>query len=227
MLVLNTPQNPTGRVLEMEELEWIHRIVHDKDLLILSDECYKQALYDDRQHYSIAALPGMKNKTIIIYSFSKAYTMYGWRVGYAIANEDVIQRMIRIQSNTVSCPTSFAQIGALSALKDGSDHVAESLKRYRKLRDLAVEMLNDIEGVSCEIPEGGFWIFPDVSRISDPADPMIDYLLERHHIGLIPGSAFGDNAPGHCRIWYLHQEAYLQKGLGKLQVGIREYINRV
>ena len=138
---------------------------------MLSDECYKQALHNGNEHYSIASFPGMQERTIIVYSFSKAYTMYGWRVGYAVANEHVISRMVRIQSNCVSCPTSFAQKGALEAVLNGGSHVRDSMVRYRKLRDITLEKLNMIDGVSYETPEGGFWVFVDVSRIIKPSDP--------------------------------------------------------
>jgi len=226
MLILNTPHNPTGRVFTKREIEAVCDIAKEKNLILLSDESYRQAVYEDNRHYSIATFPGMKDRTIIVYSFSKSYTMYGWRVGFAAGNEQIISRMVRIQSNTVSCPTSFAQNGALAAFKYGEDHVTKSMERYRRLRDITVESLNQNSGVSCASPEGGFWVFPNVSKIATPSDSLVKYLLEENGIGVIPGSTFGESGLGHLRIWYLHDEEYLKKGLEKLRRAIDTFAGK-
>lgn len=222
MIILNTPHNPTGRVFTKVEIEAICDIAKKYDLMILSDESYKRLVYDDHKHYSPASLPGMSERTIIVYAFSKAYTMYGWRVGYAFGNEEIIRRMVTIQSNSVSCPTSFAQIGAVAALRDGEKHIRRVVKTYQKLRDITVKKLNEIDGVSCETPEGAFWVFPDVSKIADPSDPLVECLLEGG-VATTPGSAFGDAGFGHLRIIYRHNEEYLKKGLRRLKNKIKLY----
>jgi len=223
MIIFNTPHNPTGRVFTKREIEAVCEIAKEFNLIVLSDECYKQLVYDDNEHYSIASFPGMEERTIIVYSFSKAYTMYGWRVGYAAGNEEIIRKMVMIQSNTVSCPTSFAQSGAVAALREGEKHVRKVVKMYQKLRDITVKKLNEIEGVSCETPEGAFWVFPNVSRIAQPSDSLVEYLLEEGKVATTPGSAFGNAGLGHFRIIYRHKEEYLKKGLSKIKTAIKNY----
>jgi len=226
MILLNTPHNPTGRVFTKGEIEAICDIAKKHNLVVLSDESYKKLIYTDKRHYSTASFPGMKERTIVVYAFSKAYTMYGWRVGFAAANEEIIRKMVMIQSNSVSCPTSFAQRGAVAALRNGERGVRQTVKRYRKLRDITVEQLNEVDGISCEAPEAGFWVFPDVSEIAEPSDPLVEYLLEEGKIATTPGSAFGNTGSGHLRIIYRHEEKYLREGLGKLKAIIRTYANR-
>jgi aspartate/methionine/tyrosine aminotransferase len=223
MIIVNTPHNPTGRVFSKEELEVICDIANEHNLFVLSDECYKELVYDGNKHYSIASFPDMRKRTIITYSFSKAYTMYGWRVGYAAGPEEIIRRMLIIQSNTVSCPTSFAQSGAVGALKDKEGHLPQIVKAYQHLRDLTVKELNRIEGVSCDIPEGAFWVFPDVSGLASSSEPVVDYLMENERIAMTAGSAFGSACSKYLRIIYRHEESYLKRGLEKLEKAIRRY----
>jgi aspartate/methionine/tyrosine aminotransferase len=223
MIILNTPHNPTGRVFTQKEIEAVCDIAKKHNLIILSDESYKQLIYVNQKHYSPASFPGMKEKTIIVYAFSKAYTMYGWRVGYAAGNDEIIKKMAMIQSNSVSCPTTFAQKGAVAALKESEKHVRRVVRRYRRLRDFTVRKLNEIEGISCEPPEAAFWVFPDVSRIADPADPLVEYLLKEGQIATTPGSAFGNVGSGHLRIIYRHDEEYLKKGLNLLETKVKSF----
>lgn len=224
MIILNTPHNPTGRVFSKREIEVVCEIAKKYNLIILSDECYKELVYDGRKHYSVASFPNMQEKTIVVYSFAKAYTMYGWRVGYAAGNEEIIRRMVTIQSNSVSCPTSFAQKGAVAALKEGGKHIQQVVKTYQKLRDIAIKKISEIEGVYCETPEGGCWIFPDFSKICTSADPLFEHLLVKGKIATTPGSVFGNSALGHLRISYKHDETYLREGLEKLKTAIEGFI---
>jgi aspartate/methionine/tyrosine aminotransferase len=226
MIILNTPHNPTGRVFTRQEIEVVCNISKEYNLIVLSDECYKELVYDGNKHYSIASFPGMAERTIIVYSFSKAYSMYGWRVGYAVANEEIIRRMVIIQSNSISCPTSFAQKGAIAALRQGKRHVKKVVKNYQNLRDISVNKLRRIDGVLCENPEGAFWVFPNVSRIEEPSDRLAEYLLEKGQIATTPGSAFGSGGSSHLRIIYRHKEDYLKEGLKNLEKALKNYNNR-
>jgi len=223
MIMINTPHNPTGRVLTKKEIEAVCEIAKEYNLIVLSDECYKELVYDGNIHYSIASFPNMDERTITVYSFGKAYTMFGWRIGYAVANEEIINKMLMIQSNSVSCPTSFAQKGAVAALVECETHVNQIVKMYQKLRDITVKQLNEIQGISCAIPEGGFWVFPDVSEITQYSDPLVNYLLEEGKIATVPGSAFGNAALGHLRMSYRHKETYLRNGLKKLETTIKSF----
>jgi aminotransferase len=227
MIILNTPHNPTGRVFNIKEIEAVCDIVKEYNLIVLSDECYKDLVYGNNKHYSIASFPGMKERTIIVYSFAKAYTMYGWRIGFAAGEEEIIKRMVMIQSNTLSCPTSFAQKGAVAALNEVGKHTQQTVQKYKELRDLTVKELNEIEGVSCETPEAGFWVFPNVSKIAVLSDSLVEYLLEEGGIAVTPGSAFGNAGLGHLRIIYRHEEKYLKRGLNKLAVAIKSYIEGI
>lgn len=225
MLILNTPHNPTGRVFTKSEIETICDIAKQHNLIILSDESYKELVFDNYKHYSIASFPGMDERTIIIYSFGKAYNMFGWRIGYAASkNEEIIRRMLTIQSNSVSCATSFAQRGALAAFTKAQKDLYLTVKTLQKLCDITVEKLNKIEGVSCEKPEEGYCVFPDFSKIAESSDNLADYLLEEGGIACTPGSAFGNVGRGHIRINYKHEEPYLIKGLERLEKTIRSYI---
>lgn len=226
MIILNTPHNPTGRVFSKKEMEGICEIVKEYGLLVLSDESYKELVFENSQHYSIASFPDMQQRTIIIYSFGKAYTMHGWRLGYAVANEKMIGRMLTIQSNSVSCPTSFAQRGGLAALAEGRKELDQIVQTYKRLRDITVKKLKDINGIFCEAPDFGYTVFPDISNIAPSSDDLAQYLLEKGRVATTPGSAFGRVGEGHLRINFRHEEAYLKKGLKAFEMAIKSYMKR-
>lgn len=223
MLILNSPSNPIGRVFSRQELEEISAVAIKHDLIVLSDECYKELTYEGNVHFSIASFPGMGDRTIVIYSFGKAYTMFGWRVGYAAGNEQIIKTMLTIQSNLVSCPTTFAQKGALAALEESQPDLEQTVKYYKKLRDITVSRLSAIKGISCAIPEFGYCAFPDVSGLAESADALAEYLLEKWHVAVTPGSVFGNAGKAHLRISYRHGEPYLEKGLNLLEEALESY----
>lgn len=226
MLILNSPSNPIGRVFSRQELEEISAIAIAHDLIVLSDECYKELAYEGNTHFSIASFPGMRDRTIVIYSFGKAYTMFGWRVGYAAGNEQIIKTMLTIQSNLVSCPTTFAQKGALAAFEESQSDLAQTIKIYKKLRDITVSRLKAIKGISCPVPEFGYCAFPDVSGLAESADALAEYLLEKWNIAVTPGSVFGNAGKAHLRISYRHDELYLEKGLNLLEEALESYRTR-
>jgi aspartate/methionine/tyrosine aminotransferase len=225
MIIVNTPHNPTGRVFNENELDLLSHIAKKYSLIILSDESYRDLVYGNYKHLSIAAFPGMKSRTIIIYSFSKSFSMYGWRVGYAAADREIIGKMIAIQSNTVSCPTTFAQEGCIAALKIEEKHIANIVERYERLRDMTVKLMNKICGISCAVPEGAFWVFPDFSKLSCSTIGLADNLLNNYGIAITKGSFFGDNAQSFFRLIYRHEEPYLKYGLKKLKKAIESLAN--
>jgi aspartate/methionine/tyrosine aminotransferase len=225
IIILNTPHNPTGRVFTKSEIQAICDIAKEYNLIVLSDESYKELVFDSYKHYSTASFPGMEERTVIVYSFGKAYTMYGWRLGYAASrNEDIISRMLTIQSNAVSCATPFAQKGALAAFVDGQEDLRRAVKTHQKLCGITVRKLNEIGGVSCEMPEEGYCVFPDFSKIAESSDDLAEYLLEEGGIASTPGSAFGNVGREHIRINYRHEETYLRKGLERLEKTIKSYV---
>jgi len=222
MIILNSPSNPTGRVFSRDEIEGVAQLAVKHDLFVLSDECYKELVFQEK-HISIASLEGMIDRTIVVYSFGKAYTMFGWRIGYAAGRVEIVKKMLSIQSNLVSCPTTFAQSGALAAFQEGQKDLPGIVRKYHQLRDMTIEKFSEIKGISCSVPEFGYSAFPDVSGITKSADSLSEYLLEKWHLAVTPGSAFGTVGKSHVRVNYRHDESYLEKGLTLLQKALDAY----
>jgi len=198
MVLINSPNNPTGSVLDRRELEALSEIALENDLLVISDEVYEKLIYD-AQHVSVLSLPEMKERTILVNSFSKTYAMTGWRVGYAIASEDIAREMAKLNLYLNTCSTSFAQIAALEALRGPQDCVRAMSDQYRKRIDL---MLHGLERMSvpCVKPRGAFYLFPDLSGFSHSSHETAMMLLEKAHVSTAPGIAFGQRGEGHLRL---------------------------
>lgn len=216
VLMLNSPNNPTGAVLNLEELKRIAEVAKRHDLIVLSDEVYSTIVFDDTKHYSISTLEGMKDRTVVINSFSKSFAMTGWRIGYATGNQDIIDKMTRLQENIVACVNSGAQYAALEALKR-PELALEMQELYRIRRNLVVEGLQAIKGISCLKPKGSFYVFVDVSDIGVDEVTFAEELLEQQHTVLIPGSAFGDMGKGYVRICYANSEDNLTRAIQRIQ----------
>lgn len=220
-LLLNSPSNPTGAVLSKEELEEIAEVVKKHNLIVISDEPYETILYDDKQHYSIASFPGMFEKVITVNSFSKTYAMTGWRVGYAVAPENIVVSMTKLQESLTSSVTTFAQYGALEALKGSQKSVSTMRKDYEKRRNLLVKGLNEIKGFSCIMPEGAFYAFPNIKGTGLSSFELAKKLVEDVQVVTTPGSAFGDCGEGYLRISYASDEATLQEGIDRIKSVLR------
>lgn len=216
VLMLNSPNNPTGAVLDLDELKRIAEVAKRYDLIVLSDEVYSTIVYDDTKHLSIATLEGMKDRTVVINSFSKSYAMTGWRIGYAAGNQQIIDKMIRLQENVVACVNSSAQYAAIEALKR-PDLAKEMTELYRKRRNLVVEGLQSIEGISCLKPKGSFYVFAGISGIGVDEVTFANELLEQQHAVVIPGSAFGQNGKGYVRICYANSEENLSRAIERIK----------
>ena len=201
LVMVNSPNNPTGGVLEKSDLGLLRDVAVDRDLLVMSDEIYKMMVYDGAEHTSIATLPGMAERTVVIDGFSKTYAMTGWRLGYAIGDEKIIENMIKIQQNTTTCPTSFAQFAAVEALKGPQDFVKKMLDEYGVRRKTTVRLLREIAGIKCPDPRGAFYAFPDVSSFRK-SDREISKELLQMGVTLTAGSPFGPGGEGHVRISY-------------------------
>jgi aspartate/methionine/tyrosine aminotransferase len=193
----NTPQNPTGVVFTREEAEAVAEFAIDRDLVVIADEAYEDIVYDG-EHVSIASLPGMFERTITAFTFSKSYSMTGWRLGYAVAAEPWMSGMkktLLYSTNGVSTPTQWA---GLAAITTDSDFLVSSLEAYRERRDLLLSGLNEL-GLECEKPAGAFYAFPDVSRIDSDSRKAADILLERANVATVPGIVFGADGESHLR----------------------------
>ncbi|MBL8149515.1 MAG: pyridoxal phosphate-dependent aminotransferase [Blastocatellia bacterium] len=225
LLILNSPSNPSGRVVDPKEFERIAEVVVKNNLWLLSDECYYQFTYQPHKPFSAASLRDeLRARTLVSGSLSKTYAMTGWRLGYALGPQDWIAEMVKVQSHSTSNPASISQKAAIEALSGSQESLKEMLYEYRRRRDYLIPALNQIEGIECVEPEGAFYAFPNVkkvldsnSKIKSSAD-LADYLLEEAHIALTAGSAFGTE--GYLRISYATSMEILQRAIDKMTEAI-------
>jgi aspartate aminotransferase len=219
MVIVNSPNNPTGAVIPPAEFERIYEVCRRHDIWLMTDECYSHFTYGAARPYSIASVPESKPHLIVIGSLSKTFAMTGWRVGYALAPKPLIDAMIKIQSQSTSNATSIAQYAGLAALTGPMDSVPVMLAEYARRRARILAGLSAIRGVSCAEPSGAFYAFPDVSKrlVNGTGDSMMlaRQLLEREHLVVVPGDAFG--APGFLRFSYATSIARIEEGLRRLE----------
>ena len=219
VLVLNTPSNPTGAVIPRSELEKIAEVCLENNIMIISDECYEEFCYDE-EHVSIASLSKeIRDITFTVNAFSKSYSMTGWRLGWVAAPEEYIKKIIIIQSQTISNPTSFAMYGALAALKDEGKFPAMMKEEFRKRRDFVLNEFLSIEGITCPVPKGAFYVFPNITAyikgdIKNDID-LVAYLLEEAKVAVVPGSAFGKE--GYIRLSYATSMDNLKEGMKRIK----------
>ena len=218
MLVLINPANPTGTVYTREELQELVDIVIRHDLLVLADEVYEYIVFDGREHLSIASFSGMKERTITVSAFTKAYAMDGWRIGYAAGPAHMIDDMRRVTMNTTTHPCVFAQEGAIAAVTGSQDCVRAMVEEDRIRRDLVVESLNGIPGISCPVPQGAIYAFPDVTGLGIGSDELSQKILQEAHVAVESGSFYGNAGRGHLRICF-GSEPYerLAEGMARLR----------
>jgi len=201
LVILNSPSNPTGGVMPLSALEHIAEAARSHDLWVISDEIYSRLVFEAPSP-SIYALPGMQDRTVICDGFSKTYAMTGWRLGYGIMPNALAERVELLLTHSVGCPANFTQIAALEALQGDQLQVEEAVERYRERRDVLVAGLNRIPGVSCQIPQGAFYAFPNVTTFKRSASWLADYLLENAGVAVLPGTAFGKNGEGYLRLCF-------------------------
>jgi len=214
-IIINSPNNPTGSVLLKEDLKGIADICKDRDLLVISDEVYEPMSYNCA-HTSIASFSGMMERTITVNGFSKAYSMTGWRLGYAAGPVDIIKAMTRIQAHSVSNATSFVQKAGVAALNGPQDCVKEMVKEFKKRRDVIVGMLNEIEGVTCVKPSGAFYAFANCKSYEPDSFKLANYLLD-NGIAVIPGGAFGEQGEGFLRLSYATSMENIKEGVDRIE----------
>ncbi len=216
MIVLNSPANPTGGVLTREDLERIAAIALEHDLVVLSDEIYSRILYEG-EHVSIATLPGMADRTIVLDGFSKTYAMTGWRLGYAIVPESLAFAFGRLIINSISSATTFAQVGAVEALRGPQDAVDAMVAEFRARRDLVVDGLNSLPGITCLRPKGAFYVFPDVTGTGRSGDEIAHMLLHEAGVSVLSGTAFGGVGTNHIRLSYATSRAQISRAIEKMR----------
>ena len=201
-VVINSPHNPTGGVLQIEDLERIAELAQKHDFLVIADEIYSRNFYLDSPFTSIASLPGMQERTIIVDGFSKAYAMTGWRLGYAIMPEEICKNVTLFNNNTFSCVATFVQKAGIAALTGDDEPVKKMNNIFRERRDRLVKGLNEIPGMSCTLPEGAFYAFPNVKQITQNDKALAGFLLEEGGVACGGGSSFGPAGAGYLRFSY-------------------------
>ncbi|MFE9493201.1 pyridoxal phosphate-dependent aminotransferase [Streptomyces collinus] len=216
-LLVNSPNNPTGRSLTAEEAAVIARFAQEHDVLLISDEIYEKILYDGRAHLSLAAQPGCADRTITVNGFSKGYAMTGWRLGYAAGPTDLMAQLLKVQQHTVGCTASFVQRGGIAALTGSQEPVEWMGAQYAARRDLVVAGLNSLPGVSCSPPDGAFYAFADIrgTGFADSAS-FAQWLLREAAVAVMPGSAFGAGGEGFVRLSFATSPQVLRTALDRM-----------
>ena len=214
ILVLPFPNNPTGAIMEQKDLEDIAQVVIEKDLLVLSDEIYSELSYKE-EHVSIASLPGMKERTILINGFSKAYAMTGWRLGYACGPGPVIEQMTKIHQFTIMCAPTNSQFAAVEALKNGDEDVAMMRESYDQRRRYVMHSLREM-GLKCFEPFGAFYVFPSIQEFGITSDEFATRFLKEEKVAVVPGTAFGACGEGFLRLSYAYSLEDLKVAFGRL-----------
>jgi len=221
-MVIVSPNNPTGSVLAKETLEQIAKIAKEKDIAIIADEVYERLIYDGNKHVSIASLPGMKERTFTMNGFSKAYSMTGLRLGYLAAPEEYIKVINKIHQHNATCATSVVQKAGIAALRNETNEVEDMVREYTRRRDYAVAAINAIDGLSCVMPKGAFYIFINVKKLGRSSEEVAAYLLETAKVAMIPGSVFGNNGEGYLRMSFASSYENIVEACARLAQAVKE-----
>ena len=215
VLIMPFPNNPTGAIMTREDLESVAKVIISHDLFVISDEIYSELTYGG-DHVSIAALPGMRERTIVINGFSKSYAMTGWRLGYAAGPAQIIEQMTKIHQFAIMCAPTVSQYAAVEALKIGDEAVAEMRESYNQRRRFVVSTLRDM-GLDCFEPLGAFYVFPSVKKFGLTSEEFCNRLLSEEKVAVVPGTAFGDSGEGFVRISYAYSLDSLKEALGRVR----------
>jgi len=215
LIIINSPSNPTGGLLPRETLEEIAAIARERDLWVLSDEIYSRVIYGGK-HESIIDMPGMQERTILLDGFSKIFSMTGWRLGYAVGPTELIQHMTRLQVNSASCTASFTQIAGVEALTGPQEDPNAMVSVFKERRDAIVAGLNDLPGVSCRLPMGAFYAFPNIRETGMNSQELADGLLNEAGVAALPGTSFGSYGEGYLRLSYANSMDNIHEALKRI-----------
>lgn len=218
MLIINTPQRPNG--MTVGSLEEIGALCMERNVTVLSDEIFSHMVYPPSVHRTITAVPGMADRSILVDTFSKTYVMTGFRIGWSVANRDLITTMDIFQQNSVTNVPAFVQMAALAALTGPQDHVEARRALLQAKRDKTVAALDKLPGIDCPAPEGSFYVFPDIRGTGMSAQQFTDYLIDNYSVGVVAGTAFGDRGEGHVRITYAVPDHVLEEGLDRIRQAV-------
>jgi aspartate/methionine/tyrosine aminotransferase len=221
LIIINSPQNPTGGVLEQVDIERIAAATGDRNIMVLSDEIYSRLIFEG-EHHSIMSLNGMKERTILLDGFSKTYAMTGWRMGYGVMRADFSTHVARLMTNSVSCTASFSQIAGIEALRGPQNSVEDMCAEFKKRRDVMVAGLNEIKGFSCRLPKGAFYVFPNISKTGWRSKKLADALLEEAGVAALAGTAFGDFGEGYLRFSVANSIENIEKALERISQWVKQ-----
>jgi aspartate aminotransferase len=217
LMIVNSPNNPTGRVLDADEITTVCEAAQDHDLIVFSDEIYEKIVYDSHKHISIASQPGMAERTLTQNGFSKAYAMTGWRLGYVAGPTDIVRQIMKIHSHSVTCATSFAQRGAVAALTGPQDFIDEMVTAWDRRRKLIVDGLNQVPGFHCPMPEGAFYALADVGGTGKDGSEVAEILINEARVGVTPGVAFGESSANHIRMSFANSDELIADAVERMR----------
>ena len=221
LIIMNSPQNPTGGVLEKKDIDGVARAIDDRNIMVLSDEIYSRLIFEG-EHHSIISVDGMKERCILLDGFSKTYAMTGWRMGYGVIRPDLATHISRLMTNSNSCTASFTQVAGIEALRGPQDSVENMRSEFKKRRDVMVAGLNKIKGFSCRLPHGAFYVFPNITKTGWPSRKLADALLDNAGVAALSGTAFGDFGEGYLRFNVANSIDNIEKALDR----IKNWVNK-
>ena len=217
LMIVNSPNNPCGSVIPETDLKRIAEIALENDIVVMADEIYKDMYYGDQEHVSITKFPGMRDRTVILDGFSKSYAMTGWRLGYGVFPDFLVEPIVRLMTNSVSCTSVFSQMAAIAALEGPQDSVWMMMEEFTKRRDLVVAGLNSLPGVTCPEPKGAFYAFPNIRGTGLSSQEFAEKAMYDAGVALLAGTAFGQYGDGYVRISFANSQENLQEAIERLR----------
>jgi aspartate aminotransferase len=219
MIIINTPQNPTGAVLTREDLETIAQVAEEHDLVVLSDEVYERMVYEG-EHVSFLSLPGVQERTILLNGFSKTYAMTGWRLGYGVMPEELAVHITRLMTNSNSCTATFTQWAGIEALRGSQHESYRMVEEFKRRQAVIVPGLNAIKGIRCARPKGAFYVFPNIEGTGMNEREFADYLMEEAGVAVLAGTSFGEYGRGFIRVSYANSVENIRKALANIEAAV-------
>jgi len=222
VIIINSPNNPTGAVFSHDDLLKLSKLAVERDLVVISDEVYEKIVYDRAKHYCLATFPGMRDRTIVVNSFSKTYAMTGFRVGYALGPQELISPMLKVHQYSVACVDGTAQYAAAAALTGPQKCVGMMVREFARRRRLMYSRINEVEGLRCSLPDGAFYIFADIRRLKKSSMAFSEYLLEEGKVAVVPGVAFGKAGEGYVRLSYATAYAKIEEAMDRIERAVKK-----
>jgi len=223
LIIINSPQNPTGGVMTKQDIDDLAAAIGDRDIMVMSDEIYSRLLFEG-EHHSIAAVKGFKDRTIILDGFSKTYAMTGWRMGYGVMRPDLATHMARLMTNSNSCTATFTQVAGIEALKGSQEEPEKLRQEFQQRRDVFVNGINQIKGFSCRLPKGAFYTFPNIQQTGWPSKKLADALLEEAGVAALSGTAFGAFGEGYLRFSVANSIENIEMALDRIDQWTKKHL---